>query len=154
MTERNISFILQMNRLSSRTSICISNYNSRSWPPNDQQLVDVLILMNYSFISKISKITLKTNQIITCGQYILNYKKKTHQSLFRAIMVKQLRNENKFYTIFFNNQLCIKLLNNVTVYLKPVHAVRQCIDNGSFLKMTSFCLNQFNSSNNWYVSLS
>ena len=64
-----------MNRLSSRTSICISNYNSRSWPPNDQQLVDVLILMNYSFIPKISKITLKTNQIITCGQYILNYKK-------------------------------------------------------------------------------
>ena len=42
------------------------------------------------------------------------------------------------FTIFFNNQLCIKLLNNVTVLLKPVHAVRQCIDKGSFLKMTSF----------------
>ena len=25
-------------------------------------------------------------------------------------------------------KLCIKLLNNVTVLLKPVHAVRQCID--------------------------
>ena len=53
-------------------------------------------------------------------------------------MVKQLRNQNKVYTIFFNNQLCIKLLNNVTILLKKVHAVRQCIDNGSFLKMTSF----------------
>ena len=29
-------------------------------------------------------------------------------------------------------------MNNVTVLLKPVHAVRQCIDKGSFLKMTTF----------------
>ena len=29
----------------------------------------------------------------------------------------QLRNENMFCTIFFNNQLCFKLLNNVTVLL-------------------------------------
>ena len=70
--------------------------------------------------------------------YIYSTTKETHQSLFRAIMAKQLRNENTFYTIFFNSQLCIKLLNTVTVYLKPVHAVRQCIDKGSFLKMTSF----------------
>ena len=54
--------------------------------------------------------------------------KETHQSLFRAIMVKQLRNQYIFYTIFFNKQLCIKLLNNVIFLLKPVHAVRQCID--------------------------
>ena len=53
-------------------------------------------------------------------------------------MVKYINNQNIFYTIFFNNQLCIKLLNNVTVLLKPIHAVRQCIDKGSFLKMTSF----------------
>ena len=53
-------------------------------------------------------------------------------------MIKSLRNQNTFYTIFFNNQLCIKLLNNVTVLPKPVHAVRQCIGKGSFLKMTSF----------------
>ena len=53
-------------------------------------------------------------------------------------MVKKIRNQNVFYTIFFNNQLCIKLLNNVTILLKPVHAVRQCIDMGSFLKVTSF----------------
>ena len=49
-----------------------------------------------------------------------------------------LRHEHIFYTIFFSNQLCIKLLNNVTVLLKPVHAVRQCIDKGSFLKVTGF----------------
>ena len=59
--------------------------------------------------------------------------KETHQPLFRAITVKKLRNQNIFYTIFFNNQLCMKLLNNVTVSLKLVHAVRQCIDKGSFL---------------------
>ena len=53
-------------------------------------------------------------------------------------MVKQLRNQNIFYTIFFNNQLCIKLLNNVTVLLRPFHDVRQCIDKGSFLKITNF----------------
>ena len=44
----------------------------------------------------------------------------------------------KFHIIFFNNQLGIKILNNVTVLLKPLHAVRQCKDKGSFLKMTSF----------------
>ena len=52
-------------------------------------------------------------------------------------MVK-IRKQNIFYAIVFDNQLCIKLLNNVTVLLKPVHAVCQCIDKGSFLKMTSF----------------
>ena len=64
--------------------------------------------------------------------------KETHQSLFRAIMVNQLRNRSIFYTIFFNNQLCVRLLNNVTALLNPVHTVRQCIDKGSFLKMTKF----------------
>ena len=43
-----------------------------------------------------------------------------------------------FYAIFFNNQLCIKPLNNVTFLLKPLRAVHQCIGKGSFLKMTSF----------------
>ena len=47
--------------------------------------------------------------------HIYSTTKETHQSLVRAIIVKQLRNENIFYTIFFNNHLCIKLLNNVTV---------------------------------------
>ena len=62
--------------------------------------------------------------------------KETHQPLFRVIRVNLFRNQNIFYTIFFNNQLRIKLLNNVTVLLKPVHVVRQCIEKGSFLKMT------------------
>ena len=53
-------------------------------------------------------------------------------------MVKYIRAQNISYTIFFNNQLCIKLLNYVTALFKPVHAVRQCIEKGSFLKMTSF----------------
>ena len=70
--------------------------------------------------------------------HIYSTTKETHQSLFRAIMAKYLRHENIFYTIFFSNQLCIKLLKNVTVFLKLVHAVRQCIDKGSFLKMTGF----------------
>ena len=58
---------------------------------------------------------------------ILNYKRN-----------QSVTYQNILYTIFFNNQLCIKLLNNLTVLLKPVHAVRQCIDKGSYLKMTSF----------------
>ena len=70
--------------------------------------------------------------------YLYSTTKETHQSLIRAIMVKLLRNENIFYTIFFNNHLRMKLLNNVTVLQKPCHAVRQCIDKESFLKMTSF----------------
>ena len=53
-------------------------------------------------------------------------------------MVKYFRNQNTFYTIFFNNQLCTKLLNKITVSLKPVHAARQSIDKGLFLKMTIF----------------
>ena len=68
----------------------------------------------------------------------------------------ELWNENMFYTIFFDNYLCIKILINVTVLLKPVYAVRQCLGKGSFLKMTSFRqlvpsssrLNQFTLSNN------
>ena len=59
--------------------------------------------------------------------------KETYMSFLR----QSLRNEDMFYTIFFNNQLCIKLLNNVTGLLKPVHAVHKYIDKGSFLKMTS-----------------
>ena len=63
--------------------------------------------------------------------------------------------------IFLNKQLCIKLLNNVTVLLKPVHAVRQCIDYGSFLKRQvsdiwfslMFSSKVFTSSNNRFVLL-
>ena len=40
--------------------------------------------------------------------------------------------------IYFIHQLRIKLLNNVTVLQNLIHTVRQCIDKGSFLKMTSF----------------
>ena len=44
------------------------------------------------------------------------------------------------YTIVLNNQFCINTLNNLKVLLKSVHAVRQCLDKGSFSKMTSFSL--------------
>ena len=44
----------------------------------------------------------------------------------------------KIYIILLNNELCIKLLNKVISLPKPVHALCQCIDKGSFLKMTSF----------------
>ena len=32
-----------------------------------------------------------------------------------------------FYTIYFKDQLCIKILNNVTVLLKPIYAVQGVI---------------------------
>ena len=44
------------------------------------------------------------------------------------------------YTIVLNNQFCINALNNLKVLLKSVHAVRHCLDKGSFSKMTSFSL--------------
>ena len=44
------------------------------------------------------------------------------------------------YTIVLNNQFCINTLNNFKVLLKFVHAVHQCLDKGSFSKMTSFSL--------------
>ena len=43
--------------------------------------------------------------------------KETHQLLFWVLMEKQIRNEDIFYTIFLNNQLCIKILKNVKVLL-------------------------------------
>ena len=51
--------------------------------------------------------------------------------------------------------------DGITVLLKPVHDVRQCVDKGSFLKMTSFrqlvftrvLVNQFTLSNNRYAPL-
>ena len=51
-----------------------------------------------------------------------------------------------YFISFFNNQLCIKLLNNVTVLHELVHAVLQCIEKGLFLNMTSF--------DNWFHSSS
>ena len=44
------------------------------------------------------------------------------------------------YTIVLNNQFCINTLNKLKVLLKSVLAVRQCLDKGSFLKMTGFSL--------------
>ena len=47
-------------------------------------------------------------------------------------------------TVFLNNQFYINSLNNVTVLLRSVRSIRQCIDKGSFSKMTSFSLeNQY-----------
>ena len=55
-------------------------------------------------------------------------------------MVIRIKKWKYIDTIFRSNQFCIISLNNVTVLLKSVHAVRQCLDNGSFSKMTSFSL--------------
>ena len=69
------------------------------------------------------------------------------------------------YTIVLSNQFCIKTLNNLKVLLKCVQAIRQCLDKGSFSKMTSFSLQneylvlilisslQLNSSNKGHVPL-
>ena len=64
--------------------------------------------------------------------------KETHQSLLRAILENRIKKYKYIYTIFLNNQFCINKLNNVTVLLKSVQGVRQCLDKGSFSKMTSF----------------
>ena len=55
-------------------------------------------------------------------------------------MENRSKKRKYIYTIFINNQFCINLLNNVTVLLKSVYTVRQCLHKGSFSKMTSFSL--------------
>ena len=64
--------------------------------------------------------------------------KETHQSLPGAIMENRIKKLKYIYTIFLNNQFCINSPNNVNVLHKSNHAVRQCLDKGSFSKMTSF----------------
>ena len=44
------------------------------------------------------------------------------------------------YAIVLNNHFCINTLNKLKVLLKSVQADRQCLDKGSFSKMTSFSL--------------
>ena len=51
----------------------------------------------------------------------------------------EVRKENILYHIP-KHQFSINSLNNVTVILKSVHTVRQCLHKGSFSKMTSFSL--------------
>ena len=66
--------------------------------------------------------------------------KETHQSLLGAITEIRIKKWKYIYTIFHSNQFCIISLNNVTLLLKSVHAIRQCFDKGSFSKMTGFSL--------------
>ena len=78
---------------------------------------------------------------MTCNSFYfyvisLNYNRNPSVT-FKGNYGKIIKKSKYFDIIFFNNQLCVKLLNNVTVLLKLVHAVRQGIDKGSFLKMTS-----------------
>ena len=79
----------------------------------------------------------------TCGQFLASVTytqlQKKPISHFLGPYGKTIKKSKySLYTILFYNQLCTKLLNNVTVLRKPVHAVRQGIDKGSFIKMTSF----------------
>ena len=66
--------------------------------------------------------------------------KETHQSFLGAIMEIRIKKWKYINTIFRSNQFCIISLNNVRVLFKYVHAIRQCLDKGSFSKMTSFSL--------------
>ena len=52
----------------------------------------------------------------------------------------RIRKRKYIYTIFLSNQFCIISLNDVTVLHKSVHAVRQCLDKGSFQKWQVFHL--------------
>ena len=77
---------------------------------------------------------------LSINTFIYSTTKETHQSFLGTIMEIRIRKRKYIYTIFRSNQFCIISLNNVTVLLKSVHAVRQCLDKGSFSKMTSFSL--------------
>ena len=77
---------------------------------------------------------------ITINIVIYSTTKEIHQSLLGPIMEIRIKKLKYIYTIFRSNQFGIISLNNVTVLLKPVHAVCHCLDKGSFSKMTSFSL--------------
>ena len=55
-------------------------------------------------------------------------------------MENRSKKRKYIYTIFLKNQFCISSLNYVTVLLKSVHAVRQCLHKGPFSKTTSFSM--------------
>ena len=97
---------------------------------------DIILSVQYQILNVQDKYKIK--KCLSVCLHVFSTTKENHQILLRAITVKSLINRNIFYTIFFNNQLCFKLLNNVTVLLKPVHTVRQIIDKGSCLKVSSF----------------
>ena len=58
--------------------------------------------------------------------------KENHPSLLRAIIEIRIKKLKYIYTIFRSNQFCIISLNNVTVFLKSVYSIRQCLVKGSF----------------------
>ena len=72
--------------------------------------------------------------------YIYSTTKETHQSLLGEILENRIKRWKYMYTIVLNNQFCINTLNKLKILLKSVQAVRQCLDKGSFSKMTSFSL--------------
>ena len=80
------------------------------------------------------------NKAIVKYMHIYSTTKETHQSLLGAIMEIRIKKRKYIYTIFRSNQFCIISSDIVTVLLKSVHAIRQCLAKGSFSKMTSFSL--------------
>ena len=66
------------------------------------------------------------------GNKIYSTTKETHQSLLGAIMEIRIKKLKYIYTIFSSNQFCIIVFNYVTVLLKSVHAILQCLDKGLF----------------------
>ena len=72
--------------------------------------------------------------------YVYSTTKETHQSRLGEILENRIKKLKYMYTIVLNNQFCINTLNKLKVLMKSVQAVRQYVDKGSFLKMTSFSL--------------
>ena len=70
---------------------------------------------NKMFISKLN-ITLYTNG----SPNIYWTSKETHLSLFWTLMEKRIKKWKYILYTYFNNQICMKLLNNVTVLLKGI----------------------------------
>ena len=78
-------------------------------------------------------------QGISCTPvFIYSTTNETHHSLLGAILEIRIKKCKYMYTIVLYNQFCINALHNLKVLLKSVQAVRQCLDKGSLLKMTSF----------------
>ena len=125
----------------SRTLVVPNHHIIHSGPPSIWQRV-AQALIGWSLTRCLDEVGPNgtTAFLSTHSKQLYSTTKETHQSLLGPIMEIRIKKWKYIYTIFCSIQVCIILLNNVTVLLKSVHAVCHCLDKGSFSKMTSFSL--------------
>ena len=98
--------------------------------------------LNYIHVSVTVIILRRVQQCKICFSVVVGagmcmytqLQKKPISHFSGAIADIRIRKCKYIYTIFRSNQFCIISLDNVTVLLKSVHAIRECLDKGSISK--------------------